>query len=58
MKDYLRVSEAARRLGVRPETVRWWFDTGKLRGMRLPSRERRIERAHVEAIRNGEGSAQ
>jgi excisionase family DNA binding protein len=52
MSEFLRISEAARRLGVRAETIRVWFDQGKLRGMRLPGNgERRIARDAVEAIR-------
>jgi len=52
MQEFLRISEAARLLCVRAETVRVWFDQGKLRGIRLPGNgERRIAREAVEAIR-------
>jgi excisionase family DNA binding protein len=54
MQDFIRVSEAAKLLGVRSETVRIWFDQGKLPGMRLPGNgERRICREAVLSIRNG-----
>ena len=52
MQEFLRVSEAARLLGVRAETIRVWFDQGKIRGIRLPGNgERRIACDAIEAIR-------
>ena len=49
--EFIRVSEAARRLGVRAETVRVWFDQGKICGIRLPGNgERRISREDVNRI--------
>lgn len=51
MQEYLRVSEVAQLLGVRAETVRVWFDQGKVRGIRLPGNgERRVARRDIEAI--------
>jgi len=43
--------QAARVLGVSVETVRRYLDTGVLEGCRLPSGQRRITRASVEAAR-------
>jgi len=45
MKDVLTTGEVARLCGVAPRTVSKWFDTGQLRGFKIPgSRERRIPR--------------
>src|SRR5512146_2882801 len=42
-KDVLTTGEVARICHVAPRTVSKWFDTGKLRGYRIPgSRDRRI----------------
>ena len=45
MKDVLTTGEVARVCGVAPRTVSKWFDTGQLRGFKIPgSRDRRIPR--------------
>lgn len=45
MKDVLTTGDVARLCGVAPRTVSKWFDTGKLRGFKIPgSRDRRIPR--------------
>lgn len=46
------VQEAARRLGVHPNTIRNWETQGLLMGVRLPgSRYRRFTTAEVERLR-------
>ena len=48
---YLRLSEAAAKLGVSSFTVRRWADQGRLAVIRLPSTgERRIPISAVEAM--------
>jgi excisionase family DNA binding protein len=45
MRDVLTTGEVARICGVAPRTVSKWFDTGQLRGFKIPgSRDRRIPR--------------
>jgi len=45
MKDVLTTGEVARLCGVAARTVSKWFDTGQLRGFKIPgSRDRRIPR--------------
>ena len=45
MKDVLTTGEVARICGVAPRTVSKWFDSGQLRGFKIPgSRDRRIPR--------------
>ena len=45
MKEILTTGEVARLCGVAPRTVSKWFDTGQLRGFKIPgSRDRRIPR--------------
>ena len=45
MKEVLTTGEVARICGVAPRTVSKWFDSGKLRGFKIPgSRDRRIPR--------------
>lgn len=45
MKDILTVGECARICKVAPRTVSKWFDSGRLRGYRIPgSQDRRIPR--------------
>ncbi len=46
---YASISEAGRLLGVAEETVRWYFKTGKLRGLRIAGR-RVINRTSVENL--------
>ena len=45
MKEVFTTGEVARMCGVAPRTVSKWFDTGQLRGFKIPgSRDRRIPR--------------
>ena len=48
MKTIFTVSEVARICKVAPRTVSKWFDSGRLRGYRIPgSQDRRIPREHL-----------
>lgn len=48
MKNIFTTGEVARLLSVAPRTVSKWFDSGKLKGYRLPgSQDRRIPREHL-----------
>lgn len=50
-KEILTTGDVARICHVAPRTVSKWFDTGKLRGYRIPgSRDRRIPRKQLEAF--------
>jgi excisionase family DNA binding protein len=50
-KEIYTTGEVARICHVAPRTVSKWFDTGKLRGYRIPgSRDRRIPRDHLVAF--------
>ncbi|MBA4071443.1 MAG: hypothetical protein C0497_06340 [Gemmatimonas sp.] len=51
--DFLTVSEAARELGVAPETVRRYEAQGRLVGERTPGGQRRFRRSSVERLRAG-----
>jgi excisionase family DNA binding protein len=42
MKDYMTVMEAARILGVNPETLRRWDRAGKLKAKRNPMNNYRL----------------
>jgi len=42
MKDYLTVREAAKNLGVNPETLRRWDRAGKLKAKRNPMNNYRL----------------
>jgi len=46
----LRLAEAASILGVRPETLRRWADTGKVPSVRTPGGERRFRREDIAAV--------
>lgn len=48
---YLTVSEAARRLGVHPKTIRTYADMGALPFMRLPGGHRRFRDEDIEDFR-------
>jgi excisionase family DNA binding protein len=55
-KDVLTTGQVARICHVAPRTVSKWFDTGKLRGYRIPgSRDRRIPRKQLEAFMRAHG---
>jgi two-component system response regulator RpaA len=48
MKDVYTTGEAARLLYVAPRTVCKWFDSGRLKGFRVPgSQDRRIPREQL-----------
>ncbi len=51
----LTVSEAARRIGVHPNTLRTWADKGIVRHVKLPSGYRRFPVAEVERVRQEMG---
>ncbi|HZL64840.1 MAG TPA: helix-turn-helix domain-containing protein, partial [Thermoleophilia bacterium] len=52
-EDWLRLSEAARALGVSLNTVRRWSDSGQLVGYRSPGGHRRFRRADVDTLIHG-----
>lgn len=55
-KEVLTTGEVARLCHVAPRTVSKWFDTGQLRGYRIPgSRDRRIPLAQVQAFMRAHG---
>lgn len=55
-KEVLTTGEVASICHVAPRTVSKWFDTGKLRGYRIPgSRDRRIPRQQLEAFMRAHG---
>ena len=47
MNDVFTVGQVATMCKVAPATVCKWFDTGRLRGYRIPSGDRRIPRNHL-----------
>lgn len=48
--EILRLSEAAAVLGVHPDTLRRWADSGKVPSARTPGGERRFSRSDIEAV--------
>lgn len=55
-KEVLTTGDVARICHVAPRTVSKWFDTGKLRGYRIPgSRDRRIPLEHLVAFMEAHG---
>ncbi|MFJ9370140.1 IS607 family transposase [Nocardia sp. NPDC101769] len=50
MAEFLRLARAAQRLGIHPQTLRLWADTGKI-PVTWVGRERRFAAADVEAMR-------
>ena len=55
-KDVLTTGEVAHICNVAPRTVSKWFDSGKLRGYRIPgSRDRRIPRPQLLAFMRAHG---
>jgi putative resolvase len=42
-QDRLRIAEAAKYLGVHPDTLRRWERAGKIRAYRTPGGERRFD---------------
>ena len=55
-KEIFTTGDVARICHVAPRTVSKWFDTGRLRGYRIPgSRDRRIPREHLLAFMRAHG---
>jgi len=53
MKDYMTVMEAAKILGVNPETLRRWDRTGKLKAKRNPMNNYRLYSVQdIEKLKN------
>jgi excisionase family DNA binding protein len=57
MDDLLRVSQAAKVLGVHPQTLRQWANEGVIAEVRTAGGHRRFERSAVEALRDGRAAA-
>jgi len=51
----LGISEAARRIGVHPNTLRVWADKGIVKHIKLPSGYRRFPVSEVERVREEMG---
>lgn len=51
------MTEAAKRLDVSTDSIRRWFDDGKLTGWRTPGGVRRIDAASVQALIDGEAQS-
>jgi excisionase family DNA binding protein len=49
-RDLITTGTAAELLGVSPQTVRRWADSGDLPSVRTPGNQRRFRRAAVEAL--------
>ncbi len=54
-QQLLTISEAARRIGVHPNTLRVWADKGIVRHVKLPSGYRRFPAEEVERLRTEMG---
>jgi excisionase family DNA binding protein len=54
-RELLTVTEAAKELGVSPNTLRKWADTGVIATIRLPSGYRRFEPSEVRKRRQEMG---
>lgn len=54
---FLSPSEVAAELEVSPTSIRRWIRDGRLRSIRLPSGQRKVRRADVEAILRGDDDA-
>jgi excisionase family DNA binding protein len=51
LRDYLRISEAAEYLGVSPNTLRNWVNTGKVAAIRHPVNDYRLfQRKDLDAL--------
>lgn len=51
----LTISEAARRIGVHPNTLRGWADKGLVKHVKLPSGYRRFLASDIEQLREEMG---
>jgi excisionase family DNA binding protein len=49
-RRYLNITEAARRLGIHPQTLRAWADKGYVEHIRMPSGYRRFDPAVIERL--------
>jgi excisionase family DNA binding protein len=49
-KRYLNITEAARRLGIHPQTLRAWADKGYVAHIRMPSGYRRFDPAVIDQL--------
>ena len=54
-EEYLSISEAARRLGVHPATLRGWADKGLVPHIKLPSGYRRFAPSAIQTLRREMG---
>jgi len=51
MQELINLKEASRMLGVKPETLRKWDNSGRLKAIRIGSRgDRRYEKSQIQAI--------
>ncbi len=51
MQELINLKEASKMLGVKPETLRKWDNSGKLKAVRIGSRkDRRYEKSQIQAI--------
>ncbi len=55
MRPLLRMSEAARLLGITVHTLRAWDKKGWIKTVRSPGRTRLVPTSEVERIQSGEG---
>jgi excisionase family DNA binding protein len=49
-KRYLNITEAARRLGIHPQTLRAWADRGYVEHIRMPSGYRRFDPVVIDQL--------
>jgi excisionase family DNA binding protein len=54
-EEYLSISEAARRLGVHPATLRGWADKGLVPHIKLPTGYRRFAPSAIQKLRQEMG---
>ena len=49
-RRYLNITEAARRLGIHPQTLRAWADKGYVEHIRMPSGYRRFDPVVIDQL--------
>lgn len=54
----ITLTEAAKRIGVHPNTLRSWADKGLIKPVRLPTGVRRFEAGEIERIRREMGRSE
>jgi len=54
--EYISLTKAAKMMGVHPDSIRRWFDEGKLKGYKTPSKQRKISVESIQSILAGESS--